>query len=161
MSNRQKSLFSALLFTLFMVGQVGASRPTFSLTDLVEDSDLIAQGTLVFNDCTEHCVFQFVSNKVFKNKASDDKKIMVCSFPRPDSNRLIDMKYFKGEIIIFTKKEGECYRPLGGHANVVKTITRSDGTIDASGIREEPLRQTLKEFQDKIEKEVRKGQTKK
>jgi len=165
MKNRKTGLFFSLAFSLFVSGQTEASFPIFNLTSIVEASDLVAQGTLVFNDCTDHCVFQFVPAKIFKGEVSDDKKIMVCSFPRPGvdpgAEEWIDMRNYKGEIIIFSLKEGGCYRPLGRYVNIVRTATRTDGTIDASGIRGEPLRQTLKEFQDKIEKEVRKNPTKK
>jgi hypothetical protein len=159
MNNWLKTLFLILFSSALVASETEARIKFYDLEGLVEHSDLIAQGSLIFDDCTERCIFQLLPARFFKWKEKDHNKIMICSFPLPNPkiDQWTDMKRFKQEIIIFTKKEGECYRPLGLQDAVIRTTAYYDGTIDTSRIRDEPRRQKLKDFQDKIEKEVRKN----
>jgi hypothetical protein len=163
MVNKSKLLFLPLFFLFFCGDYAEAKKRFLNLADLVGYSDLVAQGSLVLDECKEHCIFQFRATKIFKGRLSKNEPIMVCSFPYPDPqfDEWVDMTQFRKEIIIFSKKEGECYRPFGLQETVIRTVTYSDGTISTSGIRDEPRRQKLKDFQEKIEKEVKKTQAEK
>jgi hypothetical protein len=159
MNIRLQKLLLVLVITLFGTGYVKARLIHFDLAGLVEYSEIIAQGTLELTDCKENCIYWFHDTKIFKGALSKNEKIMICSFPYPDRqfDEWVDMSDFKREILIFVSKadEEKCYRPKNN--GVFRINTLKDGTIYTEGVRGEPRRQKLKDFQDRIEKEVRKN----